>query len=228
MPIELGYLLPTREQIMSGRPETAGMLSLAERAEHLGFGGVWIGDEFVNDKHPKDRDIAMVFQNYALFDKSVGDNIAFPLRRLFDNISEEEIAERVAERLMRMSLPGFEGRNPSSLSGGQKKRIGVARATVIRAPYILYDEPTSELDPLVACTIGREIVNLRKRTGATSIVVTHDRELACGIADRIVLCCPALVSPSVGGIIGNQVRRLTLDPGARRLAASVRTRTRAS
>ena len=102
-------------------------------------GQVWIdGEEVTFHDELKlaqlRRKIGYLFQNYALFDKSVGDNIAFPLRRLFDNLSEEEIAERVSERLMRMSLPGFENRNPSSLSGGQKKRIGVARATVIRAP----------------------------------------------------------------------------------------------
>ena len=96
------------------------------------------------------RDVGMLFQNYALFDYlTVGENIAFPLRRLFD-LKEEEIAARVAERLQRMSLPGFESRLPGGLSGGQKKRVGVARATVSKPKLILYDEPTAGLDPVTS------------------------------------------------------------------------------
>ncbi|MGZ5968013.1 MAG: ABC transporter ATP-binding protein, partial [Polyangiales bacterium] len=92
----------------------------------------------------------MLFQNNALFDyMPVGDNIAFPLRRLYD-LPEEEIKERVAERLQRMALPGFEPRAVGGLSGGQKKRIGVARATITKAPIVLYDEPAAGLDPVTS------------------------------------------------------------------------------
>src|SRR5262249_40798878 len=92
----------------------------------------------------------MLFQNNALFDyMTVGENIAFPLRRLFD-LPEEEIARRIAERLRVVSLPGFEERMPSGLSGGQKKRVGVARATVSQAEIVLYDEPAAGLDPVTS------------------------------------------------------------------------------
>lgn len=131
------------------------------------------------------RKIGYLFQNYALFDKSVGDNIAFPLRRLFDDITEEEITERVAERLMRMSLPGFENRNPSSLSGGQKKRIGVARATVIRAPYVLYDEPTAGLDPVTSQRICNLIRDESREQRTTVLVVSSDIKRVLSIADRV-------------------------------------------
>src|SRR5262245_7252711 len=91
--------------------------------------------------------IVMLFQNNALFDfMTVSDNIAFPLRRLY-KLPEDEIRARVAERLKCVSLPGFERRMPAGLSGGQKKRIGVARATVAQAPIVFYDEPAAGLDP---------------------------------------------------------------------------------
>ena len=92
----------------------------------------------------------MLFQNNALFDYlTVGENIAFPLRRLF-NLNEDEIAARIAERLKVVSLPGFEDRMPSGLSGGQKKRVGVARATVSQGRIVLYDEPAAGLDPVTS------------------------------------------------------------------------------
>jgi phospholipid/cholesterol/gamma-HCH transport system ATP-binding protein len=92
----------------------------------------------------------MLFQNNALFDYlNVADNIAFPLRRMTQQ-SEPEIAARIAERLKAVSLPGFEGRTPAGLSGGQKKRIGFARATVLAAPIVLYDEPAAGLDPVTS------------------------------------------------------------------------------
>ena len=101
----------------------------------------------------------MLFQNNALFDYlTVGENIAFPLRRLFD-LSEEEIASRVSERLVNVSLPGFEDRLCSGLSGGQKKRVGVARANVSRAEIVLYDEPAAGLDPVTSQRIFELLTN---------------------------------------------------------------------
>ena len=153
-------------------------------------GQVWIdGEEMTFHDELKlaelRKKIGYLFQNYALFDKTVGENIAFPLRRLYDNISEEEITERVAERLMRMSLPGFEGRDPNSLSGGQKKRIGVARATVIRAPYILYDEPTAGLDPVTSQRICNLIRDEAHEQRSTVVVVSSDLQRVLSIADRV-------------------------------------------
>lgn len=130
------------------------------------------------------KKLGMLFQNYALFDMSVAENIAFPLRRLF-NLSEAEIRDRVAERLARVALPGFEDRVPSSLSGGQKKRIGVARATVSRPPIILYDEPTAGLDPVTSQKIYDLIRNEQKAQGTTCMVISSDVAGVLTIADRV-------------------------------------------
>ncbi len=133
------------------------------------------------------RDVGMLFQNYALFDfMTVGENIAFPLRRLFD-LKEEEITERVAERLKRMSLPGFESRMPGGLSGGQKKRVGVARATISRPKVILYDEPTAGLDPVTSQRIYDLIREEQKKLGTTCIVISSDVTGLFTICDRVAM-----------------------------------------
>ncbi len=130
------------------------------------------------------RKIGMLFQNYALFDMSVFDNIAFPLRRLFD-LSENEIAQRVAERLERVALPGTETRIPASMSGGQKKRIGVARATVARPPIVLYDEPTAGLDPVTSQKIYDLIRAEQREQNTTCMVISSDVNGVLTIADRV-------------------------------------------
>ena len=129
--------------------------------------------------------IGMLFQNYALFDfLTVGENIAFPLRRLFD-LSEQEIAERVAERLARVALPGFEGRQIRGLSGGQKKRVGVARATVARPHILLYDEPTAGLDPVTSQKIYNLIRDEQQAQGTTAVVISSDVQGVLTVADRV-------------------------------------------
>lgn len=130
------------------------------------------------------KDIGMLFQNYALFDMSVFDNIAFPLRRLYD-LPEAEVAERVAERLARVALPGTEERDPASMSGGQKKRIGVARATIARAPVVLYDEPTAGLDPVTSQKIYTLIREEQRAQDTTVIVISSDVAGVLTIADRV-------------------------------------------
>jgi phospholipid/cholesterol/gamma-HCH transport system ATP-binding protein len=130
------------------------------------------------------RKIGMLFQNYALFDLTVGENIAFPLRRLFD-LPEAEIRERVAERLARVALPGFEERLPASCSGGQKKRIGVARATIARAPIVLYDEPTAGLDPVTSQKIYDLVRDEQRAQGSTVVVISSDVQGVLTIADRV-------------------------------------------
>lgn len=130
--------------------------------------------------------MAMVFQSGGLLNSlTVEENVGLFLseHRLK---SPAEIESLVRAKLELLELDSEVGdRFPSELSGGMRKRVAIARALIVEPQLILYDEPTSELDPLVARTIGREIVNLNQRTGATSIVVTHDRDLAFGIADRI-------------------------------------------
>ncbi|WP_394828881.1 ABC transporter ATP-binding protein [Pendulispora albinea] len=127
----------------------------------------------------------MLFQNNALFDHlSVADNIAFPLRRLF-SLSDEEVAQRVAERLACVALKGFEDRMPSGLSGGQKKRVGVARATVSRAPIVLYDEPAAGLDPVTSQKIFDLLRSEQRASGATVIMVSSDLDRLLTVTDRV-------------------------------------------
>lgn len=131
--------------------------------------------------------MAMVFQSGALLNSlTVAENVGLYLteHRLKP---PEEIDRIVAEKLEVVGLKGTEDKMPSDLSGGMKKRVAIARALVIEPQLILYDEPTSELDPLSAVVIAEEIVNLKKRIQVTSLVVSHDRELAFGVADRIAV-----------------------------------------
>lgn len=131
--------------------------------------------------------MALVFQSGALLNSlTVGENVGLYLseHRLK---SPGEISRIVAEKLEDVGLKGTEDKMPADLSGGMKKRAALARALVIEPQLILYDEPTSELDPLSAVVIGEEILKLNKRTRVTSLVVSHDRDLAFGIADRIAV-----------------------------------------
>ena len=129
--------------------------------------------------------IGMLFQNNALFDHmTVADNIAFPLRRLY-NLPEGEIAARVSERLQCVSLPGFETRMPAGLSGGQKKRVGVARATVTRAPIVLYDEPAAGLDPVTSQKIFELLREEQRASKATVLMVSSDLDRLLTVTDRV-------------------------------------------
>lgn len=134
------------------------------------------------------RRIAMVFQASALFDSlSVGDNIAYPLREQFPEMSEEEIAKRVAQKLQLVNLPGIEAMRPADLSGGMRKRVGLARAIAVDPEVILWDEPTTGLDPISAHVIDRLILSMKRRLRCTSIVVTHDLDSAFTVSDRIAM-----------------------------------------
>ena len=139
-----------------------------------------------NDIMSKYR-LAMVFQSGALLNSlSVGENVGLYLSEHRTH-APEEISRIVAEKLELVGLKGVEEKFPSELSGGMKKRVAIARALVIEPQLILYDEPTSELDPLSSVTIIEEILSLNQRIEVTSIVVSHDRDLAFGIADRIAI-----------------------------------------
>jgi len=131
--------------------------------------------------------LAMVFQSGALLNSlTVGENVGLYLseHRLKP---PEEIAKIVAETLEIVGLKGTEEKMPSELSGGMKKRVAIARALIVEPQLILYDEPTSELDPLSAILIAEEIIKLKRRIHVTSLVVSHDRDLAFGVADRIAV-----------------------------------------
>jgi phospholipid/cholesterol/gamma-HCH transport system ATP-binding protein len=133
------------------------------------------------------RRIGMLFQNYALFDfMNVGDNVAFPLVRR-GGIEEEEIRRRVSERLRGVGLAGAEELMPSELSGGMKKRVGIARATVARPDIAIYDEPSAGLDPVTTSKIYDLLRADHAETGCTVVAVSSDVEALAGFADTIAM-----------------------------------------
>ena len=133
------------------------------------------------------RKIGMLFQNAALFDSmTIYENVAYPLKEHtdFDEAKRLEVAQ---ETLDMVDLSGVEDEFPGQLSGGMRKRVGLARAIALRPPIILYDEPTTGLDPITATVINRLIRRLQERLKITSIVVTHDLESAFMMTDRIAM-----------------------------------------
>lgn len=131
------------------------------------------------------RKVGMLFQNNALFDfMTVAQNVAFPLTQLFD-LEPEEVQRRVSERLSRVGLPGFEMRMPAGLSGGQKKRVGVARATVTQAEVVLYDEPAAGLDPVSSQKLFDLLREEQQQRKATVIMVSSDLDRLLTVTDRV-------------------------------------------
>ncbi|HWW60712.1 MAG TPA: ABC transporter ATP-binding protein [Thermoanaerobaculia bacterium] len=131
------------------------------------------------------KKFGMLFQSGALFDSmTVFENVAYPLREHTD-MSDEEIARAVRERLELVNLPGSDNLMPVDLSGGMRKRVGLARAIVLDPKMILYDEPTTGLDPITAQKINELIIDLQTKLNVTSVVVTHDIQSAFSVGDRI-------------------------------------------
>lgn len=131
--------------------------------------------------------IGFVFQFAALFDSlNIFENVAFGLRRRRE-MAESEIEDRVAEALKLVDLPGVEFKMPSELSGGMRKRVGLARAIALQPKYMLYDEPTTGLDPVTSAIIDELMVRTREALGVTSIVITHDMRSAYHVGDRIAM-----------------------------------------
>ncbi len=141
----------------------------------------------VEDLNELRRDIGYVFQFAALFDSmNIAENVAMGLRRM-PEMYEDEIMARVSECLALVDLEGTEDRYPSELSGGMVKRAGLARAIATRPKYLLYDEPTTGLDPVTVTVIDRLIVRMKEELGVTGIVITHDMDSAYRISDRIAM-----------------------------------------
>jgi phospholipid/cholesterol/gamma-HCH transport system ATP-binding protein len=137
---------------------------------------------------PVRQKVAMVFQGSALFDSlSVGENVAYPLRVQFPKMPEDEVAKRVAHKLSLVNLPGIEAMRPADLSGGMRKRVGLARAIATDPEVILWDEPTTGLDPISTSIIDELINSMKRRLGCTSIVVTHDMDSAFQVSDRMAM-----------------------------------------
>ncbi len=133
------------------------------------------------------RKFGMVFQGAALFDSmTVAENVAFGLRR-HEHLTEREIAGRVAGILEMVDLPGTENKKPAELSGGMRKRAGLARAIVYEPQIVLYDEPTTGLDPIVSDSIDQLIVRVRDRLKVTTVVVTHDMRTARRVGQRVLM-----------------------------------------
>ncbi|RSJ73881.1 ABC transporter ATP-binding protein [Streptococcus cristatus] len=154
----------------------------------------------VNDVAPKDRDIAMVFQNYALYPHmTVYDNMAFGLK--LRKYSKEDIEKRVNEAAEILGLKEFLQRKPADLSGGQRQRVAMGRAIVRDAKVFLMDEPLSNLDAKLRVSMRAEIAKIHRRIGATTIYVTHDQTEAMTLADRIVIMS-ATKNPAGTGTIG--------------------------
>jgi phospholipid/cholesterol/gamma-HCH transport system ATP-binding protein len=133
------------------------------------------------------RKFGMVFQGAALFDSlTVAENVAFGLRR-HENLTESEIARRVTKTLEMVDLPGTENKNPAELSGGMRKRVGLARAIIYEPQIVLYDEPTTGLDPIVSDSIDKLMIRVRDHLKVTSIVVTHDMRTARRVGNHVLM-----------------------------------------
>jgi phospholipid/cholesterol/gamma-HCH transport system ATP-binding protein len=143
-----------------------------------------LGDRALNEIRKK---FGMLFQEAALFDSmTVGENVAFPLRE-HTTMKEKEIRETVADRLRSVGLTGVEEKMPSELSGGMRKRVGLARAIALRPQIVLFDEPTTGLDPVMTEAINRLIIDTQKNLNLTCIVISHDIRSIFEIGHRIAM-----------------------------------------
>ena len=153
------------------------------------FDGVDITKMKERQLHDIRRRIAYLFQGAALFDSlDVGENVAYGLREQnWNTMKDDEVRRRVAQSLHMVGLPGIEEMRPSDLSGGMKKRVGLARTLALQPECILYDEPTTGLDPINTARINHLIVGIKRALGLTSVVVTHDMGTAFAVSDYLVM-----------------------------------------
>lgn len=161
-------------------------LRMVAGLEEISGGKLSIGDRVVNDVHPKDRDIAMVFQNYALYPHmTVADNIGFPLK--LAKVSKSEIKDRVGKAAAILDLTDQLDKKPGNLSGGQRQRVAMGRAIVRQPKAFLMDEPLSNLDAKLRVQMRAEIAALQRDLGVTTIYVTHDQVEAMTMGDRVAV-----------------------------------------
>jgi multiple sugar transport system ATP-binding protein len=161
-------------------------LNMIAGLEDISSGELQIGGDRVNEKAPKDRDIAMVFQSYALYPHmTVRQNIAFPLT--LAKMKKAEIAQKVEDTAKILDLTDFLDRKPAQLSGGQRQRVAMGRAIVRKPKAFLMDEPLSNLDAKLRVQMRGEIARLQSRLGTTTIYVTHDQTEAMTLGDRVVV-----------------------------------------
>ena len=175
----------------SGCGKTTALRMIAG-LEEASSGEILIGDRVVNDVSPKDRDIAMVFQNYALYPHmTVFDNMAFALK--MRKVSKEEIRKRVDSVSKMLGLENLLHRKPKQLSGGQRQRVALGRAIVREPKVFLMDEPLSNLDAKLRVQTRAELIKLHRRLGITTIYVTHDQVEAMTMGDRIAVMKDGLI-----------------------------------
>jgi phospholipid/cholesterol/gamma-HCH transport system ATP-binding protein len=155
-------------------------------------GEIWVGGQEITRLRERDlyevrKRFGMLFQDGALFDSmNVADNIAFPLRQHTAK-TEKEIAAIVRSKLAQVGLPNVEHKYPGELSGGMRKRVGIARALVLEPEIVLFDEPNSGLDPVMSDAIDKLILRMQRELGLTFVVISHDLEGTFQIADRIAM-----------------------------------------
>ncbi|MEZ7857532.1 MAG: ATP-binding cassette domain-containing protein, partial [Aquiluna sp.] len=154
--------------------------------EEVNEGGIYIGDREVTDVPPKDRDIAMVFQNYALYPHmTVAENMGFALK--IAGVNKDERAERVLQAAKLLDLEPYLNRKPKALSGGQRQRVAMGRAIVRQPQVFLMDEPLSNLDAKLRVQTRTQIASLQRRLGVTTVYVTHDQVEAMTMGDRVAV-----------------------------------------
>ncbi|WP_207454068.1 ABC transporter ATP-binding protein [Herbiconiux sp. SYSU D00978] len=169
----------------SGSGKSTALRMLAG-LEEVNEGNIFIGDRNVTDVPPKDRDIAMVFQNYALYPHmTVAENMGFALK--IAGVGKEERANRVLEAAKLLDLEPYLGRKPKALSGGQRQRVAMGRAIVRQPQVFLMDEPLSNLDAKLRVQTRTQIASLQRRLGVTTVYVTHDQTEALTMGDRIAV-----------------------------------------
>jgi multiple sugar transport system ATP-binding protein len=175
------------------------VLRMIAGLETVTSGTLKIGERVVNDVHPKDRDIAMVFQSYALYPHmTVYDNIAFGLQ--IRKMPEDEIRKRVQEAADTLGLNAFLERKPKALSGGQRQRVALGRAIVRNPAVFLFDEPLSNLDAELRVHMRAELSRLQRRLKTTTVYVTHDQVEAMTMGHRIAVLRPCGKDPTVGNL----------------------------
>jgi multiple sugar transport system ATP-binding protein len=164
------------------------LLRMIVGLEDITSGELLIDGKRVNDLAPRERDLAMVFQNYALYPHlTVGENIAFPLRLAHGKVSEEEVRSRVQRAADMLELNEHLDRKPANLSGGQRQRVAMGRAIVRDAKAFLFDEPLSNLDAKLRGQMRTEIARMQRSLATTTVYVTHDQTEAMTLGDRVAV-----------------------------------------